>query len=113
MCEALPFKAKQYRQTNCFHSFPCQLMNLNKLSQYFLCKLKNRNGTDAKPYFILAISNIYARTYKLLKVLWTARRSNQLILKEINPEYLLEELMLKLQLQYFSHLVQRANWKRP
>ena len=98
MCEALPFKAKQYRQTNCFHSFPCQLMNLNKLSQYFLCKLKNRNGTDAKPYFILAISNIYARTYKLLKVLWTARRSNQLILEEINPEYSLEGLMLKLKL---------------
>ena len=103
MCEALPFKAKQYRQTNFFHSFPCQLMNLNKLSQHFLCKIKNRNGTDAKPYFILAISNIYARTYKLLKVLWTARRSNQLILKEINPEYSLEGLKLKL--QYFGHLM--------
>ena len=68
-------------------------------------KNKNRNGTDAKPYFILAISNIYARTYKLLKVLWTARRSNQLILKEINPEYSLEGLMLKLKRQYFGHLM--------
>ena len=41
--------------------------------------------------------------------LWTARRSNQSILKEINPEYSLEELMLKLKLQYFGHLMQRAD----
>ena len=40
---------------------------------------------------------------------WTARRSNQSILKEINPEYSLEGLMLKLKLQYFGHLMQRAN----
>ena len=46
---------------------------------------------------------------RLLRVPWTARRSNQSILKEINPEYSLEELMLKLKLQYFGHLVQRAN----
>jgi len=39
---------------------------------------------------------------------WTARRSNQSILKEISPEYSLEELMLKLKLQYFGHLMQRA-----
>jgi len=44
-----------------------------------------------------------------LRVSWTARRSNQLILKKINPEYSLEELMLKLKLQYFGHLMQRAN----
>ena len=51
---------------------------------------------------------------RLLRVLWTARRSNQLILKEINPEYSLEGLMLKLKLQYFSHLMWRANWlKKP
>ena len=42
---------------------------------------------------------------RLLKICWTARRSNQSILKEINPEYSLEGLMLKLKLQYFSHLV--------
>ena len=42
---------------------------------------------------------------RLLKVLWTARRSNQLILREINPEYSLEGLMLKLNLQYFGHLM--------
>ena len=44
---------------------------------------------------------------RLLRVLWTARRSNQSILKEINPEYSLEGLMLKL--QYFGHLMQRAD----
>ena len=46
---------------------------------------------------------------KLLRVPWTARRSNQSILKEINLEYSLEGLMLKLKLQYFGHLMQRAN----
>ena len=44
---------------------------------------------------------------RLLRVPWTARRSNQSILKEINPEYSLEGLMLKL--QYFGHLMQRAD----
>ena len=42
---------------------------------------------------------------RLLRVPWTARRSNQSILKEINPEYSLEGLMLKLKLQYFGHLL--------
>ena len=46
---------------------------------------------------------------RLLRVPWTARRSNQSILKEISPEYSLEGLMLKLKLQYFSHLMQRTN----
>ena len=45
----------------------------------------------------------------LLKVPWTARRSNQSILKEISPEYSLEGLMLKLKLQYFGHLMQRTD----
>ena len=44
-----------------------------------------------------------------MRVPWTARRSNQSILKEINPEYPLEGLMLKLKLQYFGHLMQRAD----
>ena len=44
-----------------------------------------------------------------LRVPWTARRSNQSILKEINPEYSLEGLMLKLKLQYFGHLIWRAD----
>ena len=46
---------------------------------------------------------------RLLKVPWTARRSNQSILKEISPEYSLEGLMLKLKLQYFGHLMQRTD----
>ena len=46
---------------------------------------------------------------RLLRVPWTARRSNQTILKEINPEYSLEGLMLKLKLQYFGHLMQRTH----
>ena len=46
---------------------------------------------------------------RLLRVPWTARRSNQSILKEINPEYSLEGLRLKLKLQYFVHLMQRAD----
>ena len=50
------------------------------------------------------------RWRRLLRVPWTARRSNQSILKEISPEYSLEELMLKLKLQYFGHLMQRADW---
>ena len=44
-----------------------------------------------------------------MRVPWTARRSNQFILKEVNPEYSLEGLMLKLKLQYLGHLMQRAN----
>ena len=46
---------------------------------------------------------------RLLRVPWTARRSNQSILKEISPEYSLEGLVLKLKLQYFGHLMQRAD----
>ena len=46
---------------------------------------------------------------RLLRVSWTARRSNQSILKEISPEYSLKGLMLKLKLQYFGHLVQRTD----
>ena len=46
---------------------------------------------------------------RLLRVPWTARRSNQSILKEINPESSLEGLMLKLKLQYFGHLMRKAN----
>ena len=46
---------------------------------------------------------------RLLRVPWTARRSNQSILEEMSPGYSLEELMLKLKLQYFGHLMQRAD----
>ena len=46
---------------------------------------------------------------RLLRVPWTAKRSSQSILKEINPEYSLEGLMLKLKLQYFGHLIRRVD----
>jgi len=46
---------------------------------------------------------------RLLRVPWTARRSDQSILKEISPEYSLRILMLKLELQYFTHLMQKAD----
>ena len=46
---------------------------------------------------------------RLLRVPWTARRSNQSILKEVSPEYSLEGLMMKLKLQYFGHLMRRAD----
>ena len=52
--------------------------------------------------------------WRRLRVPWTARRSNQSILKETNPEYSLQGLMLRLKLQYFGHLMQRmTHWKRP
>ena len=52
--------------------------------------------------------------WRLLRVPWTTRRSNQCILKEISPEYSLEGLMLKLKLQYFGHLMWRTDsFKRP
>ena len=53
------------------------------------------------------LSNCYAG--ELLRVPWIARKSNQSILKEINPEYSLKGLMLKLKLQYFGHLMQRTD----
>ena len=49
---------------------------------------------------------------RLLRVPWTARRSNQSVLKEISPEYSLEGLMLKLKLQYFGHLMQRTDLEK-
>ena len=50
---------------------------------------------------------------RLLRVPWTARRSNQSILKEISPEYSLEGLMMKLKLQYFGQQMKRTDWRKP
>ena len=58
-------------------------------------------------YLLRVIQNVCWYWRRLLRVPWTARRSNQSILKEINPEYSLEGLMLKL--QYFGHLMRRAD----
>ena len=60
--------------------------------------------------FLLAVlSGVYLGVELLGPMTWTARRSNQSILKEISPEYSLEGLMLKLKLQYFGHLMQRTD----
>ena len=56
-----------------------------------------------------ADSAVFFSCKRLLRVPWTARRSNQSILKKISPEYSLEGLMLKLKLQYFGHLIRRAH----
>ena len=57
----------------------------------------------------LNVPDLVGSRRRLLRVPWTARRSNPSILKEISPEYTLEGLMLKLKLQYFGHLMQRAD----
>ena len=54
-------------------------------------------------------NDVFELLEKTLRVPWTVRKSNQSILKETNPEYLLERLVLKLKFQYFDHLMQRAN----
>ena len=70
--------------------------------------LKKRHGIPAVGYSGQENSKGMSKT-GLLRVPWTARTSNQSILKEINPEYSLEGLMLKLKLQYFSHPMRRGN----
>ena len=73
----------------------------------FMYGCENWTLKKAEPQRIYAFESWYWR--RLLRVPWTARRSNQSILKEINPEYPLEGLMLKLKLQYFGHLMQRTD----
>ena len=70
---------------------------------YWACKLKALLGAPKFDAFELWCWR------RLLRVPWTARRSNQSILKEISPGYSLEGLMLKLKLQYFGHLMRRAD----
>ena len=79
---------------------------------FFLCTTekdtKDELNNHPHSYVILPCFQLrFSR--RLLRVPWTARRSNQSIQKEISPEYSLEGLMLKLKLQYFSHLMQRAD----
>ena len=72
-------------------------------------------GASLQKFFILALLRpeelmlLNCGVGEDLRVPWTARRSNQSILKEISPEYSLEELMLKLKLQNFGHLMQRTD----
>ena len=79
-----------------FIFFPSSHVQMQKLT----IKKAERQRTDAFELWCWR---------RLLRVPWTARRSNQSILKEISPEYSLEGLMVKLKLQYFGHLMQRAD----
>ena len=72
-----------------------------------MCGCESWTLKKTEPQRIDAFELWYWR--RLLRVSWTARRSNQSILKEISPEYSLERLMLKVKLQYFGHLMQRAD----
>ena len=71
--------------------------------------LQNRSRfTDTEYKFMITKEELWCWN-RLLRVLWASRRSNQSVLKEIMPEYSLEGLMLKLKLQYFGHLMWRAD----
>ena len=77
-------------------------------------KWSSSQNVDGGFYLSLSVSECQGFWKRLLRVPWTARRSSQSVLKEINPGYPLEGLMLKLKLQYFGHLMQRADsLKRP
>ena len=85
------FGAQKNKVWHCFHCFPSISHEVMTLSSYKFYAFK-----------------LWCWR-RLLRVPWTARRSNQSILKEINPEYSLEGLMLKVKLQEFGHLMWRAN----
>ena len=82
----------------------------NKRWQWEVCRYRPHRRTNLILLSTeeLVLSNVQSWR-RLLRVPWTARRSNQSMLKEISPEYSLEGLMLRLKLQYFGHLMQRAN----
>ena len=82
--------------------------------RYFGCVCRERNQTslwlpgEKAECQRIDVSELWCWR-RLLRVPWTTRRSNQSILKEISPEYSLEELTLRLKLQYFGHLMQRTD----
>ena len=76
-------------------------------SHVCMWELDHKNGWVPKNWCFWTVVWCWRR---LLRVPWTARRSNQSILKEISPEYSLEGLMLKLKLQYFCNLMRRTDW---
>ena len=75
-------------------------------SHVLMWELDHKDGWTPKNW---CLWTVVLEKRRLLRVPWTAGRSNQSILKEINPEYSLEELLMKLKLQYFGHLMWRAN----
>ena len=94
-------KPRQYLVNKCSYSQSYDFSS----SHVQMWELNNKKGWALKNCCFWTVA---------LRVPWTARRSNQSILKEINLEYSLERLMLRLKLQYFGHLMWRADsWKRP
>ena len=86
------------------YGFPCNRVMDVRVEPHK--SIKNANGQRINTFELWCWK-------RLLSVPWTARRSNQSILKEISPKYSLEGLMLKLKLQYFGHLMQRADsWEK-
>ena len=96
-------KARQHNKKQ-RHTLPTKAHTRKATVFPVMCKFKSWTIKKAEHQRIDAFKPWCWR--RLLRVPWTARRSNQSILKEINPEYSLEELMLKLKLQYFGHLMQ-------
>ena len=89
------------------HSIWGQLDKFGKLN--WICKLLDKCIRDVC-YFSPTLSLLLlVHGWRLLRVPWTARRSNQSILKQISPGCFLEGMMLKLELQYFGHFMQRVN----
>ena len=85
-------------------------INFELLTQKWILEVIQKTNSNLDSHISQAFINAYRHSQRrLLRVSWTARRSNQSILKEINPEYLLEGLMLKLKLQYFGHLMWRTD----
>ena len=82
-------------------------MKMDLLQGCVIGSLWNEQWSEAESN--LRLGQSYCCWRRLLRAPWAARRSNQSVLKEINPEYSLEGLMLKLKLQYFGHLMQRAD----
>ena len=80
-------------------------MSLSKLQEI----VKDREAWHAEVLGVSKESDMTEQQNNKIQHPWTARRSNQSILKKINLEYSLEGLMLKIKLQYFGHLIQRAN----
>ena len=82
--------------------------HLVKAMDFLVVRYTYQTGPYRRPSIITDAFELWCWR-RLLRVPWTARRSNQSILKEINPEYSLEGLMLKVKFQYFGHLMRRAD----
>ena len=82
--------------------------HLVKAMDFLVVRYTYETGPYRRPIIVTDAFELWCWR-RLLRVPWTARRSNQSILKEINPEYSLEGLMLKVKFQYFGHLMRRAD----